>query len=105
MRQLFIVQFVAHRPFEIPLQAGETPFSTDEARRWLDEQFVAHECEPLRASGKVLSADKVMAVAAAVGEAHFQTQPGWAHAFARAVLGAMGRPLVKVDLAGGSISY
>ena len=35
--------------------------TSEEARRWLDEQFVANECEPLRATGKVLTADKVLA--------------------------------------------
>ena len=40
---------------------------SDEARRWLDEQFVALGAEPMRASGKVLVADKVLAVASAAG--------------------------------------
>ena len=46
-------------------------------RRWLDDQFTALDCEPLRASGKVLLADKVLTVAQAAG----------AHLLARARVG------------------
>ena len=42
---------------------GQEPLSNEAARRWLDEQFTQLECEPLRASGKVLLADKVLVVA------------------------------------------
>jgi hypothetical protein len=105
MRQLVIVQFVPDRPQEIALHADEPPLPADQARRWLDEQFVANECEPLRPSGKVLTADKVMALAVTVGAARFETDADWAHAFARAAIAALGRPLVKVDVVGGAISY
>ena len=104
MRQTLIVQFVPDSPHEITLHADQAPLPADEARRWLDEQFVANECEPLRASGKVLTADKVMALAATVGAPKFADE-AWAQAFARAALAALGRPLVKVDVAGGAISY
>ena len=65
---------------------------------------MAHECEPLRASGKVLTADKVMALANTVGPAKF-ADAAWAQAFAQAVVAALGRPVVTVDVAGGAISY
>ena len=105
MRQLVIVLFDPDRPQEIALHADEPPLASDEARRWLDEQFVANECEPLRHSGKVLTADKVVALATAVGPARFAEDAPWAYAFARAVLAALGRPLVKVDVPGAAISY
>ncbi len=63
MRQVVIVQFEADQPQEFTLHADEAQPAADEARRWLDEQFVANDCEPLRPSGKVLTADKVMALA------------------------------------------
>ena len=75
-----------------------------QARRWLDEQFVANECEPLRPSGKVLTADKVMALATTVGAAKF-ADPAWANAFAKATVAALGRPTVRLDVYSGSISY
>lgn len=105
MRATLIVQFELDRRHEITLPADLPPLPADEARRWLDEQFLAFECEPLRASGKVLTADKVMALARAVGSARFDEDSAWSLAFARAALAALGRPLVKVDVAGGAISY
>ena len=105
MRQAVIVQFTPHALQEIDLHAHETPLPADEARRWLDDQFLAHDCEPLRHTGKVLIADKVMALATAAGEARFASDASWAQAFARATLGALGRPIVKVDLQAGAISY
>src|SRR5256885_13859435 len=45
--------------------SGLTPMSSDEGRHWLDQQFISMDCEPLRASGKVLLADKLE-----IGRAH-----------------------------------
>lgn len=105
MRPTLIVQFEPDRRHEITPPADLPPLAADEARRWLDEQFLANDCEPLRASGKVLTADKVMALARAVGTTRFNEDSAWSLAFARAVLAALARPLVKVDVAGGAISY
>lgn len=104
MRQEVIVQFSPSRRIELALPAGSTLPAPDEGRRWLDEQFVAHDCEPLRASGKVLIADKVLALAAAVGERRLAEDAAYGQAFARATLGALARPLVRVDVAGSTLS-
>ena len=104
MRQAVIVQFTSQDAQEIDLHAHEAPLPADAARRWLDDQFLAHDCEPLRPTGKVLTADKVLALASAAGPEQF-TQDAWAQAFARAVLGALARPVAKVDVAAGVVSY
>jgi hypothetical protein len=104
MRQQVIVQFGRDPRDTLDLYSDGPPLAPDEARRWLDEQFVAHDCEPLRASGKVLNVDKVLVLASTVGEAHFAADPAWAQAFARATVAALGRPLVRVDVAGGAIT-
>ena len=77
---------------------------SDEARRWLDEQFTQMDCEPLRPTGKLLTADKVVVVAEAAGPKKF-ADAAWALAFARAVTAALGKPLVNIDVASLSISY
>jgi hypothetical protein len=105
MRQSVIVQFQPDRPLELPMRADEAAMPREDARRWLDEQFVANDCEPLRASGKILTADKVLALAQAAGERRFADDAIWAHSFALAALSALGRPMVVVDVAAGTISF
>jgi len=82
------VQVAAHRP----------------ALDWLDEQFVALGAEPLRASGKVLTADKILAVAKAAGAARFQDH-AWGQRFAASALGALGRNVVRVEVDTMTITY
>lgn len=76
----------------------------DAARRWLDDEFIRMECEPLRASGKLLLADKVLTVAQAAGPA-LLSDATWFRHFALATQGALAKPFVKVDLESLTISY
>ena len=104
MRQEVFVQFGQDSEFELPVPA-DAAMSNADARRWLDQQFIANECEPLRASGKVLIVDKVLVLAGTVGEARFATDADWAQAFAQATVAALGRPVVRIDVEAGAISY
>jgi hypothetical protein len=104
MRKEVLVQFSEGREFELPVsEAGM--ISPDAARRWLDDEFLANGCEPLRATGKVLTADKVLVLAETVGPDRFESDPGWAAAFARAALGALGRATVQVDVDAGTVTF
>ena len=82
----------------------DDPMSADTARHWLDEQFVALECEPLRPTGKLLLADKVLVVARAA-QNHLQKDAAWRETYARAVSSALGRPVVRVDIPGMAVSF
>jgi len=104
MRSEVTVRYAPDSEFDIPLAAGE-PMPADVARRWLDEQFVANDCEPLRASGKVLTADKLLAIAAAVGPGRFETDDAFRHGYARAAAGALGKPVVCIDVDARSIDF
>ncbi|MEO6319048.1 MAG: hypothetical protein ABIR56_00170 [Polaromonas sp.] len=81
-----------------------TPMPSEAARHWLDEQFTRMGCEPLRPTGKLLTADKVVVVAEAAGPTKF-ADAQWAQEFARAATAALGRPLVAIDVTTLSISY
>lgn len=83
------------------------PMPHDQARAWLDEQFTSLDCEPIRLTGKVLTADKILAVAQAVGQDHFRepAHRDWAMSFARAASAALAKPVVVVDLATMSLGY
>ena len=83
---------------------GMEPIANDVARQWLDEQFVALECEPLRASGKLLLADKVVVVAREAGSKHF-ADAAWGAAFAAAASAALGKKMVQVDADNLSVTY
>jgi hypothetical protein len=80
------------------------PMAQDEARAWLDGEFNRLGCEPIRPSGKVLSADKVLAVAQAAGPEGF-ADAAWADAYLRATTGALGRTLIRVDVPNQSVGY
>ena len=83
---------------------GSAPMDHEQARRWLDDEFIRLECEPLRPSGKVLLADKVMTVAQAAGARHF-ADPAWAQQFARATVAALSRPIVRVDVPAMAVTF
>ncbi|MHB1199333.1 MAG: hypothetical protein ACYCZ6_07200 [Polaromonas sp.] len=103
MRNEVTVTFQDSPPVRIDLK-DVPPMPNDEARRWLEEQFTQMDCEPLRPTGKLLMADRVVVVAQAGGTAKF-SDARWAREFARAVSAALGRPLVNIDVASLSISY
>lgn len=97
------VHFSSTQEYRFDLGAAE-PLSNEVARRWLDDEFVRLDCEPLRASGKVLIADKVLTVAQAAGTKGFD-DAAWAQQFARAASAALSRPVVRIDVATLAISY
>ncbi len=105
MRQEIFVGFGRGREVEIIVHAG-APMTADEARRWLDEQFLAHECEPLRATGKVLTVDKVLVLAGAIGADRLEQDEAYRNAFGQAVATALGnRGLVRIDTEAGAVTF
>lgn len=78
--------------------------SNEDGRRWLDQEFLRLDCEPLRASGKVLIVDKVVVVAKAAG-AQLLGDAQWLAQFARASVGAVGRPTVVVNTKAMTASF
>jgi len=103
MRSEVKVVFSPLQQFDLVVDAEEV-LSFEAARKWLDEQYLKNECEPMRGSGKVLLADKILGVAAAVGPAAF-TDPAWAMDYARATSGALSKALLRVDVAKRTLSY
>ena len=98
MQARITVLFETGAPVELQLDGAEV-LSFEAARRWLDEQFVRLECEPLRGSGKVLLADKLIQVAASAGPAGF-ADAAWALDYARAASGALSKALVRPETSG-----
>jgi hypothetical protein len=80
------------------------PMPLEDARHWLDQEFVRLECTIARATGKVLFADKLLAVADAAGKPGF-AHPAWADQYARAAAGALGRAVLVVDLEASTVGH
>lgn len=103
MRSEVTVTFEGAAPLRMDLEKAQ-PMPLDAARAWLDRQFTEMGCEPLRPTGKVLAADKVVVVAQAAGAAKFG-DAAWSHEFARAASAVLGKPVVRVDVPSLTISY
>lgn len=103
MRSEVTVSFMNAPPLRMDLEEVQ-PMPHDLARIWLDDQFMQMDCEPLRPTGKLLTADKVLVVAQAAGRARF-ADPAWAQAFARAASAALAKPVIHIDVAALNISY
>jgi hypothetical protein len=103
MRSEVRVTFKDAAPFRINLEDAE-PMTPEAARAWLDEQFTEMGCEPLRPTGKLLNADKVLVVAQAAGPSRF-ADAEWAQQFARSASAALGKPVVHVDVPASTVGY
>jgi hypothetical protein len=80
------------------------PMTNAEGRDWLDAQFGQLGSEPLRPTGKLLLADKVLVVARDAGP-RLLNDAQWGQSFARATSAALGKPVVRIDLGAMTISY
>ena len=85
------------------------PFASDataqaRARDWLGRTYDEFGCESTRPTGKVLLLDKILAIADAAGEKHFQQDSGWGKLYAQAVSSALDRTGVLVDVEGRTVS-
>ena len=82
--------------------------SPEEARRWFDREFSELKSAPVDSRnpvGKVLIIDKILDVARGGGEQRFADGQIWAAGFARYTALALGREMVRVDVAACAISY
>ena len=106
MRSQVIVKWADPSVYRFDLEEAQ-PMPHDQARAWLDEQFTALQCEPIRLTGKVLTADKVLCVAQAAGEVRFRdaAHQDWARSYARAASAALAKPVVTVDLLAQTVGY
>jgi hypothetical protein len=93
-----IINVIFDRQHEIELIGHPLP-SRDEASRWLDEQWLALECETSNPMGKVLLLDKILSLARYAGERRFAEAGDWAREYADAVATLLGRPSVRIDVA------
>lgn len=99
------VDFGHDEVFTMPVAVDPTSETIAGAQRWLDGQFVELGCEPLRPTGKVLTADKTLAIAMEAGARRFRENPAWSNEFARAVALALNRAVVRIKVADRTVGY
>lgn len=97
------VAFNEEQIFRLAVTAGEA-MTSQAARDWLDHEFVQHGAQPINPVGKVPLADKVLCVARDAGPEAFQNRD-WAQAFAQATVAALGRAVVRIDVASMTVAY
>ena len=100
------VVFGKDREYQYKLSPEELAESSpEEARRWFDREFSELKTDPVNPVGKVLIIDKILDVARGGGEQRFADGQNWATTFARYTALALGREMVRVDVAACAISY
>ena len=106
MRRQVIVSWGDAHSYPVDLESSPE-LSADAARQWLDGQYLELGCEPLRPSGKVLIADKVLSVAMAAGQARFAEAGfrSWTRSYAQAVSALLGKPVVRIDVPALTVGY
>ena len=97
------VKFNARDEFVLPLE-HVPQMDSHAARQWLDGEFTRMECEPIRGSGKVLNADKVVRIAQSAGPSGFENQE-WATSFASAAKTALAKQVISIDAENTMISF
>jgi hypothetical protein len=107
MSRHVIVSFGPSNEFEFSIPAtGEGEASTAEAaRQWFDREFVALECDVPSPIGKILNADRILAVAKYAGAHRFRDQRAWAEQFASNAAALLGRDLIRVDVPNYTVGY
>jgi hypothetical protein len=105
MRSVVTVVFNPRQSLElaVDIQAGSE--ASHAARDWFDTQWEQLRCEPLRASGKVLLLDKIVAVADALGHAQLLEDEGGFLEFATQTAQALEKPRIVVDIPGLAVGF
>jgi len=94
------VSFSRDRHYEFKfLDNDANLFTSAQAQEWLDHEWEELDCVPTNPVGKVLRLDKVLLVAQYAGERRFSEAGDWAQRYARAVVSALDRDNVLVDVA------
>lgn len=97
-----IVSFDKDNEFEYKFQGGASP---EDARKWLEREFSALECDVATPTGKILAVDRVLSVAKYAGVARFSSQQTWAEQFAKYTAALLGRELIRIDVEHYCIGY
>ena len=101
-----IVSFDQQTEFRFPLEASAlVGVAAEVARRWFEREYAALGIESGSPLGKVLVIDKILDVARHGGAQRFKNDPAWGERFALNTARALGRQVIRVDVAADAIHY
>jgi hypothetical protein len=83
--------------------ADLAPIKREDAREWLQREFVDLECDLPSPVGKVLLLDEILAVAKYAGQRRFHDKLEWASQFAKNSAVLLGRDMIRVDVANNTV--
>jgi hypothetical protein len=99
------VRFGGDREFAYAFEADPAALDSAAARAWFDREFVALEADVPSPIGKVLNADRVLAVARYAGAQRFRDDAAWAQSYAHHAAALLGRDFVRVDVANETLGF
>ncbi len=105
MRSVVTIIFGPDRMIEYAVEAPTSEQHAEQAHEWFDKQWVELECEPSRASGKVLTLDKIIGVTNETGYYNLIADEESGREFAIKVAQALEKPTIVIDLMDHTISF
>jgi hypothetical protein len=95
-----VVSFGKEADFEFKFSPADlAAVKREDARGWMQREFVDLECDLPSPVGKVLLLDEILAVAKYAGQRRFHDKPDWAQQFAKNTAVLLGRDMIRVDVA------
>lgn len=105
MRCAVTLIFGPEQILELPVNVVTSTLGALNAREWFEDAWVRFECEPTRASGKVLLLDKILSVTEAMGYTTLVQNNDQAVELATQTALALKKPVITVDLVESTVSF
>ena len=105
MRCVVTIIFGPEQSLEIPVDVVVSEMATMNAREWFEDRWVSLECEPIRASGKVLLLDKILSVTETLGYPLLSQSSDYAEELAIHTALVLKKPLITVDLVDQMVGF
>jgi hypothetical protein len=100
-----VVSFGGDDDYAFKFAADAASLDAAAARAWFDAEFVALEADVASPIGKVLNADRVLAVAKYAGARRFRDDHAWAESYARHAAALLARDTIRVDVPNYTLGY
>ena len=105
MRCVVTIIFGPDQVLELPVDVVTSTMASMHAREWFEDNWVRLECEPIRASGKVLLLDKILSVAEAVGYPLLLQSDAHAYELATQAALALNKPVITINLVDQTVAF